>query len=218
MKIFKFLFMIFLSFIVINVNALEDCTSSEMKRLTELANNVKIDYSYTIEESDYQDVLLIYDIKIHNLNDDLKIYYQVENNSDKILIDNNQPTLEGYGEGETLTFSIYAYTTNRCVNKRLRTITVKLPIYNDYYYINKDKCSEYPDFKYCKEFMDNKELTIEEIDIKFEEYINDLKKDEIKNHFKINYIYYGLGIIVLIVLVIVIIVLKRQKNKKKDDL
>ena len=66
--------------------------------------------------------------------------------------------------------------------------------------------------------MDNKELTIEEIDIKFEEYINDLKKEEIKNHFKINYIYYGLGIIVLIVLVIVIIVLKRQKNKKKDDL
>lgn len=218
MKIFKFLFMIFLSFIVINVNALEDCTSSEMERLTELANNVKIDYSYTIEESDYQDVLLIYDIKIHNLNDDLKIYYQVENNSDKILINNNQPTLEGYGEGETLTFSIYAYTTNRCVNKRLRTITVTLPVYNDYYYINKDKCSEYPDFKYCQEFMDNKELAIEEIDIKFEEYINDLKKDEIKNHFKMNYIYYGLGIIVLIVLIIVIIVLKRQKNKKKDDL
>ena len=75
MKIFKFLFMIFLSFIVINVNALEDCTSSEMKRLTELANNVKVDYSYTIEESDYQDVLLIYDIKIHNLKG--HIYYEV---------------------------------------------------------------------------------------------------------------------------------------------
>ena len=53
-----------------------------------------------------------------------------------------------------------------------------LPVYNYFYYYNKDKCLEYSDFKYCKEFLDTSNLDYDQIETEFNEYIEAQKKEK----------------------------------------
>ena len=43
----------------INVSAIEECTTSELNRLKELANNVSFQYEYEIEKEKYYAVLTL---------------------------------------------------------------------------------------------------------------------------------------------------------------
>lgn len=209
--------LLLICFSYINVSAIDACTTSEMTRLRELANNVEISYTYEIEIFEEENIFLIYDLQVLNLHSDLKISYENKNSNEIIFLNNNNPTINGLGENETLIFYIYAYTDNMCVDTLLRTITVNLPIYNNYYYFNKERCEEYSDFEYCQEFMDVSDLSFEEIDNKFNEYLESLRIDKFADTFKNNYIYVIIGG-VLILTIVVIIVIKKQKVKKDSDL
>ena len=128
-------------------------------------------------------------------------------------------SLESLSEGSKLKFSIYSYTTNKCTDNLLKTITIELPYYNDYYYYNKNKCLEHQNFTYCKEFLDTSDITFSEIDKLYDDY---LKEDNIVNKITKSdkFIYIISGIRILAIVSIVIIVIKNNKNKrnKKDDL
>ena len=50
-KIFKYLSLIIIFLITSNVYAIDECSTKEMNRLKELANNVKFTYSYIVLSS-----------------------------------------------------------------------------------------------------------------------------------------------------------------------
>lgn len=214
-RIFKYLSLIIIFLITSNVYAIDECSTKEMNRLKELANNVKINYNYEIQEKElYQDdyiATINYTINFLNLNNELKVYYNNINGlTDISSFDNTN-----LKEGAHLEFSIYSYTTNLCTNTLLKKITLDLPYYNNYYYKNKEKCLNYPDFKYCQEFMEVSEDDFFKIDQEFSQYIkDDSKKDLDKDNKKI-YIIISLIVIVFLILLVIIIIKKRNK---KDEI
>ena len=199
-------------FVTINVKAV-NCSKEELDNLVELANNIEIKYTYKIEndsESDYTGVA--YFIDILNMNEDLQFRY------DKYTpVSESQLKEYTYREGDKLKVSIYSYTKDYCTNDLLRTITIDFPYYNLYYQNNKEKCSNYPDFKYCKEFMNIGNISFSEIDSLFDEYINgnNNKKEDNKNNLLFNGYYY-IGMVVLIIILFVYIFYVLRKRKKDD--
>ena len=137
-----------------NVFAIDACTNSEMERLRELANNVefKTNYDFDIVDKDMKKIYLNYTIEFINLDDDLKISYKV-NNGETIELEPGVKSIKNLGPDNKITISIYSYTDNLCTERLLRTKTINLLPYNDYYYFNKEKCQEYPEFEYCQEFI-----------------------------------------------------------------
>lgn len=225
MKRIKYILPIVLFGLVTNVKAIDACTTEEMSRVRELANQIEIKTNYRIEEdeerkkngaSDYLDV--IYTIDVVNLSEDLKIYYKNISDIDSIELDPTELQDTEFSEGQKIKFDIYSYTTNLCTNEFLKSITIEFPVYSRYYYVNKEKCVENPEFEYCKEFQDNGDKSIEEIDKLLEEYKNkktDNSENEIKNELLNNYsIIIAIGIVVIVILFIII----KVKKKKNEDL
>ncbi len=219
-KIIIFVITFLISF---NVYAIDipACTDSEMTRLKELANNVEFKRNINITEQeldeDTTELYVTYDITIANFDKDLKISYK-NNVMGENTITSETTTIKGLNEDNTITFSIYAYTNNLCTNNLLKTVTVKLPTYNSYYYYNKDKCQTYPNFKYCKEYLDLGDLYYEDIDDMFDEYIKERTSVPVQDNKLANNIVYliGGGVIILLAIIITIIIIKKKKNK--DDL
>ena len=200
----------------LNVKALDSCSTDELNGLKELANNVEIIKNLEIDDSRYNPedkssgVGVYYTIKISNVNDDLMIF--INNDGEKVKIDLNEVENFIFDNGSTSTFYIYSYTDNSCTNEFLRTITVKFDEYNPYYFINKDRCSKYSDFKYCKEYMKIGNKSYEELDKLFDEYIKENTQNNNKNYTE--YLYYIIGGIVLVVLIILIVSYAVRRHKK----
>ena len=202
-------------FCCLNVSAIDACTTSEMTRLRELANNVKFNYNYKIEYESEEDeeLWMAYSFEILNYNDDLKIYLNDQSN----LIDVNTFQNQEFSRGENIVFYIYSYTDNLCTDELLRTINVELPVYNTYYYFNKERCEEYPDFEYCEEFMNVSEYSFSEIDEMFQKYVDgdniiDLITDD---NYRLYFIFGGIGLILVIIIVCFIFI---KRKRKKDDI
>ena len=207
---------------IVNVKAVTECSSTEMARLNQLANNIKINNKNKIDivNEETKSIYTLYDIDIINFDKDLKIQYGYSDTSKDELIEltSKEPKIEDLVEGRTLVLYIYSYTANLCTEKLLKTIKIKLPVYNDYYYFNKEKLQDNPDFKYSKEFIDE-DKNYDEIEEEFEKY---LKKEEnsdlLNSKFNINlYLILG-GIIGIIILLCVIIVIQKRKKKEEDYL
>ena len=218
MKRLKIILMIVLFFITTNVFAINDCTNDEMKRLRELANNVKITYEYTVDDEiiEEETVYVHYNIKVINLSDDLKIYYSGEDNNLRAYSKEEIEDME-FSAGITNKFYLYSYTNNLCTDELIKTISVKFPVVNSYYHFNKEKCLNNQDFKYCQEFSNEENYSFKEIDKMFDDYLNNGNSNNSNqiNKYLTKYIYYIIGIIVLF-LVIVIVIIKVKKNKKED--
>ncbi len=220
MKNIKCLFLLFLFFISLNVKAIDSCTTDEMKRLKELANNVEIKYEYEIaneykaESEDEQDyVKIMYKLKVFNFNEDLRFVLAYDNEQ---LDVKNASELENFDfyEGDKITIKIYSYTINNCINKLLKSEKIEFPYYNQYYYRHKDFCQSHSDFEYCEEFLKKtNELSDEEIDKLFQ------KEDKIETNDnpilkKNNYLLIMIiALIAFILIVIITIIKKRKKNK-----
>ncbi len=221
-KIIYFLTFVFLFFVGSDVFALTACDSSELTSLKELAKNVQFKTNYKISTNSekidnevYDSISLIYSIDIINFSKDLKISYDDEGSEELLYYRTNK--IEDLAEGSKIKFNIYSYTADYCTNKLLRTVTVDLPIYNDYYYFNKEKCEAAPNFKYCKEFLDTSDLSEEEFNKLYDEYTKptEVKKEEKKDKTTI-YIIAGSALFLVVIAIITIIVVK--KRRKSDDL
>ena len=169
-RIFKYLSLIIIFLITSNVYAIDDCSTKEMNRLKELANNVKFTYSYQIEEESKEEefIIVLYKIEVLNLSSDLRLVYD-----GKIVSANDIKNMNFYNKNQI--FELYSYVDNLCTDELIKKVVVDLPTVNSYYYFNKEKCLENPDFKYCQEFLDIKDISYEEIDKLFQEYT---KKDD----------------------------------------
>ena len=221
MKKIKYLILIVLFLINIDVKAVDSCTTDEMARLKELANNVEFKYDYEIDEDlnaknqGLDDYLLVeYKLKELNVSNDIRISIDSLNDSTNLEIINTNYDEINLGEGDKITFKIYSHTTNLCTDRLLRTVTITLPYYSRYYYVNKDKCLEYKDFEFCQELMDYKtRYTNEEIDELLKDYLEENNdSNNIVDITNFNY-YYLIPIISFIVIVVILIVSKKKKNK-----
>ena len=160
-------------FSCLNVYAIDACTTSEMSRLRELANNIqfKTDMVVEMDDKETENYVVSYNVEIANFDDDLKIGYKPNDYSEEITVYPNQIIDEAFYAGQTIKFKIYAYTENLCIDELLKTVTVKFPYVNEWYHFNKEKCEDNPDFKYCKEFMNVDNIDFEDIDKEFDAYL-----------------------------------------------
>lgn len=230
MKKNKIIFCIIMLAMSLNVHALEKCSNEEMARLKELANNVDFTYNYVINDEGNLDELsyesVYYKVTVSNWDNDLKLYYKYadEKDYDEISIDELNNT--EFPNDATLVFAIRAYVANMCANELLKTKTLDLPYYNIYYYINKSKCDEYPDFKYCKEIMTKSpEKENEEIDDLFNKYIekNNQTVEEKTNENVQNQgiswtIIAGFILIIIVIIIIAYFYFKKVLAKKKNEI
>ncbi len=216
---------VILSFVLIltvftykNVLAVEECSTSKMTRLKELANNVQFKSSYEIDEEldeEYKNVDLYYSMEVLNFNDDLRIEYKREYDDEYTSITSNEKKITGFLEGDKITFRIYSYTADLCTDEILKTTTVNLPYYNDYYYFNKDKCNGHDDFKYCKEFVSSSVPEFSEIDKEFNEYLNSNSILNVRNINNITW-YIVIGIVLVFMIFGIIFTIKRKGKRKKE--
>ena len=135
-KIISVVSIVFIFFLTLNVYAITECTTEEMNRLKELANNVEFKYDYVIldEFEDKKTLDVYYTFNIFNYDKDLKIYYQTEYSDEKVFLSNdNTEELRVY-QGKKIDFYIYAYTTNLCTSELIKKTTITLPYYNTFYY------------------------------------------------------------------------------------
>jgi len=208
--------------ICFNVKAENNCSKDELANLKELANNIEIKKSVHVDSYDDEESVY-YTIDIVNYNIDLLVSYKI-NDDIYFLYQNDMDEIVFY-EGDNITFSVYSFTENSCTNDLLRTIKVKFDYYNLYYYHNKDKCANYSDFSYCKEYLDKEEdLDDSLIEEKFNNYIEglDIKSDSQnannENSENNNLMYYVIsGSVALLIIIIVIIIIVIRKRKKKED-
>ena len=205
---------LFLFMMCLNVNAEGVCSSDELNRLKELANNVEIVKDLQVDDSRYDennknisDITPYYSVKLTNLTNELLVMYSV-NNGNRVLANEQEIKNYIFFEGDKLTFYIYSSTNNSCNNKILKSIVVKFDKYNVYYYLNKDKCNNNLDFKYCKEYMDIDGKSYEEINKLFDEYL-EKNKPSVNN----NKLYYIIGGTVVFVAVVIGLVYKYKKNQ-----
>lgn len=227
MKKFKYLFIIVILSTALNVKAVDKCDSNELNRLKELANKVEFKLSY--DKVEYNDeeyieyygkpyVEVIYKIQLVNLNDNLVVYYKSSVDNDFKLLNIDEFQNKEFPGYEKLIFKIYSYVDNSCTHELLLTKNLKFPEYNMFYYINKDKCEQYSEFKYCKEWLDENDINdVDKIEKMFQEYISSHKESNSnKKTFKEYslYIYIGIGVVVLSTVVVLLII--RKERIKRD--
>ena len=165
MKTRYLIFIVLLLLLQINVKA-ETCSNDEFKRLKNLADKVEFTYDYEWEtfyydeENDDTYRRANFTITATNLNDQLKV--MVEENfllgKYKEFVNNGSGigSLNNFWEGSKVKITIRAFTDNECAGKILKTATVNLPSLNLTYNNNIDVCNSYPNFKYCRQFLDEK--------------------------------------------------------------
>ena len=211
----------------LKVKAIEACSNEELQRLQELANSFSITAEEIIEERvDDEDgskyIYSYYKLTPHNMDKELRIYSEEEERY-YYNVDINEIT-NGEYFSDKFVFKVYSFTESICTGRVLKTITLDLPEYNSYYYYHKEKCQEYPEFKYCVERIESKDKkkfnkTDEEIDKLFDEYIKEQtpveKTKNVIENIKDNYLLIiGISIgIIFFVIIIFIIIKKKKKNE-----
>lgn len=209
-----------------DVFAVESCTTSELKRLKELASNVQFTYQYDIydakdtdsDDSSYKEVE--YKITAINLNDELVVNVKNSYESRKFTVLNN--VIDGFFNGETVNLEIIAYTKNLCAGRVILTKTINLPYYNTFS-LNAE-CLGYPEFKYCKEYG-KLSINIDDFYEELENYKKELKEDNKKDNIVDDdsnnilddyYLYIFIFTIVLIIVIASWIVINTRRKKDSD--
>jgi len=141
------------------------CSDQNIIRLTNMAKNIKISYSYSEKNDSVR-----FNIILINLNKELIV---VDAGDSKNYNQTGEITLKGYYQSSNNKYYIYAKDKS-CTEDLLYTKYIKLPIYNEYY--NDSICKGIENTSYCQKFT-NKRYEYDEID----KYINSLKIDDKKD-------------------------------------
>lgn len=214
MKRIKYVILVLLLLLAVNVKAADDCDSKEFTRLKNLAKKVEFDYEYKMVNDK-----ALFSINAVNLNPELRVliiedYY---NNKYKEFVDNSTHTasINNFEAGSKVVITIKGFVPNWCSGKTVLTKTVKIPYYN--YYYDEEKCDGHEDFKYCKLLIE-KNITQKEFDRQYEEYLkknetNDKpQEEEIKNNMELYLIIAG-AVLVVIILVVYFVIVRRRIKK-----
>ena len=212
------LILLFILNIGIGVKADETCEKEVLNNVKELASKVEVNYEYQMKEVKQNDSIIkypLFSLTAVNLNKRLKVV--IESNDKEFKDgDNISATISGFHEGEKITVIVKAFTPDKCSGRVLRSITVKLPYYNSL--SEEDVCYDYPDFKYCSAFSEQR-VSLEKFNVELEKYIenpvsnvDDAKDKDDDNTINI-WIIVGASVSVLIIVFIITRIIKiRRKN------
>ena len=193
---------------IINIDIVNasSCDSADIERLRVLASNVTYNSDY-IGDTDMTVSSQTYNVSFVGLTNELyiaNIYggMRVDSDSQVIQLQSGTTTLEVY--------------SRNCDNKRLKTITIELPKYNEYSLL--EECDDIldDDLYVCDPWYQG-EIT----DTSFEEVINDYNleleesnKTTLDKFYELFKNYYYLIIPVILILIILVIVLFIRKHRK----
>ncbi len=172
------------------VEANDTCSSTESVRLSKVASNVKITYEpyeykpegFDDENSENYSVIYYWmDIKIYNVTSEVRVTVNNGKNSYSVDINNlNDDGVIVLRETDTsaiknYTFTIYASSSN-CKSKKLRTIKLTLPKYNQY--SNRAACADIPQYYLCHQYI-NFDVDAKNFLKNVENYKTKIEKNEI---------------------------------------
>lgn len=200
----KILFAITLLFISItNVNA-EACDAYDIKRLKEIAEGVEITYEIlpAIETED-EIIRDRYKINITGLTDEILAINKEKN---KYYYNNTNFEEEGVIASGKYEFII----RSKICDRNLKTINLKLLVYNNFYNSDDCKLKDNKDLYICKEWVEER--------IDNEEFIEYLTSTKEENSIKIekNNNYRTIIIVAVIIIVFVSLIYKIIKRKKEE--
>ena len=225
---------IFVLFLLLGIGAASvkadtSCTVTQKSELMTLAS--KLSFTYEINESDDPDATDYFDVKIYNLNTQLKITATNESNNKNYFI-----TYRNIGEDGSVTiqrpiyskvtnYKFVVYGTESCQTTSLRTFRLTLPRAN--YLAGIEKCQDIQDFYLCKPYVTfeiNDETAIRAIDdyIKKKESQEEKEEKESGNTGVIsktltgisnNKLYFALAVIAIGVIATVLVLRKRKSDK-----
>lgn len=146
----KLLLIIFLSFLIIRVDALsyKGCDYKTVSNLKKLVNNINISYDYNL-----QNEVAYFDITITNIPANT---YFIDSYSDKMYtsenINNGEIIITGYNNNSGR-YDFYSADGN-CYGVNLGMKYYKFPIYNIYW--NDDICNEFSNSKICQKWVEER--------------------------------------------------------------
>lgn len=200
-------------FITPKVNA-ATCTKSEIIKVKEKANNVKIEYVAS-EKTQKKGV---YDIKITGLTDEIYLKEELTGKTyTTSLNENGVITLSRVSAGDYK----FEFRYFHCGDQLVRTAKLTVPKYN--YYSEHPLCDGVPpeEVQECDEWYQGK-VTEELLTEKINEYKKQQGKDEsnkidkildiIKN-FITNYYLYIIGIVAVIIIATTTIIIKKKRGR-----
>lgn len=200
----KILFVITLLLISIsNVNA-EPCDAYDIKRLKEIAEGVEITYEL-LPPVEYEGDITIrdnYKIKISGFQEDIIVVNEKENKVYDSTSDYNEIIDGGVKQ--------YRIKSRSC-SQILRTVVLKLPVYNNFSEHEYCKEKKYKDLVVCQEWVENSVSEREFNDAIVEINQMDSENNSV-NWLKENKIILIITIVFLFVLIGIVLVLKRKKE------
>ncbi len=145
-----------------------ECSSSEIVRLTKMANNVNISYVFDEKAN------ATFDLTINNLTSEIYMLETTTNKKYSYDVKNNEITINGVAAGSVLKFEFYT-TKKGCYDDKLVSRTITLPSYNPYY---KDfLCEEAKEHYLCERFT-KINVSRTQFESILKEYINRNKPSE----------------------------------------
>lgn len=171
----KIIFLVTL-FLILIENVQASCSDDEITRLSKLANNVTVSYTYNEKTNKFM-------ITFTNVTDDLSINDLTHN---KYYSNYPEVTIKNFNSGKHK-FYIYASDKN-CYESALSSKYIELPYYNKYYAYN--ECKNFEEYSYCNKWL-NSNLSYDIWKQKVDEYNKEVKKieeKEVKNTKSILYI------------------------------
>ena len=206
-----FILIIIASLLVFPNRIKAECSDSEMIRLSNIANNINVSYTY-------DEIKKTFNLKFVNLTSEVILR---DNSNSKNYNINGELTISNYLSGR-YKFNIYN-NSKMCESEILITKYIELPYLNRYY-MNK-KCKGIEDYSYCNKWI-NTQLSFERWNENVDLYLHNLKetKKEIKENkdsifdkirktiVDIYSNYYYIVLPVMIGVLIIIIIVKRRKD------
>lgn len=173
------------------------CPKVNISKYKEMADELKTDYQFhevetgldveydTIFNKDaVKDTTIVPFIYISNLKEGLYLTIESEQDPDsfyKITLEDfeeeNVSYICPYSE-QSLIYTIKIYVdVDDCHDVMIRKFTMQLPVYNKYQ--NQARCSRYPDFKYCAEYLMEDLPSYTVYDYEFSKYIKDVERGKV---------------------------------------
>lgn len=157
-EIYKYLFVFLGCMFIFPLISNAQCSYERQAELSRIAANVQTSYNYSVVEKRPE-----FTVNINNITNDV---YVKERETDSIITKEiNDFDIDV--SGKTMIYDIYSNDGN-CKDKLLLTKYVTLPNYNAFSAIN--DCTIYPEFKYCKMWMNTENITQEVFDSELEKY------------------------------------------------
>lgn len=174
------------------------CPKVDLADLKEEADKVELSYEYydkeTGEEAEYDSIfemesteytLKIPLIYITNLTDNIYVILESNQYNDsykkittKDINEDGFAVYEGVYSEKALIYTVRVYIdVDNCHDVMIRKFTMQVPVYNKY--VNQARCSYYPDFKYCAEYLSEDLPSYNTFIYEFNKYIKDVERGKV---------------------------------------